>query len=54
MACKSDNVCENFHRYTGRGFFLEPPSVHMCNGIWQLCLPDEMQPDLIKAEDMCK
>lgn len=38
--------------YTGRGFFLEPPSVHMCNGIWKLSLPDKMQADKMEVEDM--
>jgi hypothetical protein len=30
----------DFHRYTGRGLFLDPPTVYMCNGVWNLSLPE--------------
>ncbi|KAE8056780.1 hypothetical protein FH972_013519 [Carpinus fangiana] len=26
--------------YTGRGLFLDPPTVYMCNGVWNLSLPE--------------
>ncbi|XP_059637217.1 bifunctional dethiobiotin synthetase/7,8-diamino-pelargonic acid aminotransferase, mitochondrial [Cornus florida] len=38
--------------YTGRGIFLDPPTVFMCNGIWKLSLPETMQFEKLKAEDM--
>ncbi|XP_052200425.1 bifunctional dethiobiotin synthetase/7,8-diamino-pelargonic acid aminotransferase, mitochondrial [Diospyros lotus] len=37
--------------YTGRGLFLDPPTVYMHNGVWNLSLPNRMHPELVKAED---
>ncbi|KAM7477033.1 hypothetical protein LguiB_024276 [Lonicera macranthoides] len=39
--------------YTGRGSFLDPPSVYMCNGRWKLSLPQGVQSEKLKEEDMC-
>lgn len=36
-----------FCRYSGRGFFLNPPTASLANGIWLLILPD-----VIKIEDL--
>ncbi|PIN20538.1 Acetylornithine aminotransferase [Handroanthus impetiginosus] len=30
--------------YRGRGLFLDPPTVAMCDGLWEVSLPEEMQP----------
>ncbi|GMP36448.1 hypothetical protein CsSME_00008577 [Camellia sinensis var. sinensis] len=37
--------------YTGRGFFLDPPTVFMQNGVWKLSLPERMNPEKVKVED---
>ncbi|KAK1391594.1 hypothetical protein POM88_010650 [Heracleum sosnowskyi] len=29
--------------YSGRGYFLDPPLVHICDGTWRLSLPDRLQ-----------
>ncbi|KAF8392915.1 hypothetical protein HHK36_021155 [Tetracentron sinense] len=38
--------------YTGRGLFLDPPTVFMCNGGWNLSLPKAVQSEKMKLEDM--
>lgn len=39
--------------YSGRGLFLDPPTVFMHNGAWKLALPERMQSQSVKAEDIC-
>lgn len=29
--------------YSGRGYFLDPPLVHICDGTWRLSLPERLQ-----------
>ncbi|XP_057966752.1 bifunctional dethiobiotin synthetase/7,8-diamino-pelargonic acid aminotransferase, mitochondrial isoform X2 [Malania oleifera] len=36
--------------YTGRGLFLDPPTVFMYNGMWNLSLPEGMQDEKLKPE----
>ncbi|OMO91501.1 Aminotransferase class-III [Corchorus capsularis] len=38
--------------YTGRGLFLDPPTVFMQNGIWNLSLPEGFHSETLKLEDM--
>ncbi|XP_057463174.1 bifunctional dethiobiotin synthetase/7,8-diamino-pelargonic acid aminotransferase, mitochondrial isoform X1 [Actinidia eriantha] len=37
--------------YTGRGLFLDPPTVFMHNGVWKLSLPERMHPEKVNVED---
>lgn len=43
-----------FHRYTGRGLFLDPPTVYMCNGVWKLSLPKGLHLEIPKLENKGK
>lgn len=43
-----------FHRYTGRGLFLDPPTVYMCNGVWKLSLPEALHLEIPKLENKGK
>ncbi|XWS70927.1 hypothetical protein CRYUN_Cryun03dG0092500 [Craigia yunnanensis] len=38
--------------YTGRGFFLDPPTVFMHNGKWTLSLPEVFHSETLKLEDI--
>ncbi|XVE71791.1 hypothetical protein DITRI_Ditri10aG0180200 [Diplodiscus trichospermus] len=38
--------------YTGRGLFLDPPTVFMHNGQWTLSLPDVFHSETLKLEDI--
>ncbi|XP_072962379.1 bifunctional dethiobiotin synthetase/7,8-diamino-pelargonic acid aminotransferase, mitochondrial [Typha angustifolia] len=38
--------------YSGRGIFLDSPTTFICNEIWNLSLPDSLQPYQLKPEDM--
>ncbi|KAG8651802.1 hypothetical protein MANES_06G023800v8 [Manihot esculenta] len=38
--------------YTGRGLFLDPPTVCMCNRIWKLCFPEGMRSGNVICKDM--
>lgn len=42
------------YRYKGRGLFLDPPTVCMQNGLWKLCLPENMQTEKFEMEYVCK
>lgn len=44
----------NTFRYTGRGFFLDPPLVCMCDGVWKISIPGNMKADNVILEDTCK
>ncbi|GMY35413.1 bifunctional dethiobiotin synthetase/7,8-diamino-pelargonic acid aminotransferase, mitochondrial [Fagus crenata] len=37
--------------YTGRGLFLDPPTVYMCNGVWKLSLPEGLHLETPKLEN---
>ncbi|KAM3762418.1 hypothetical protein ACB098_01G343900 [Castanea mollissima] len=37
--------------YTGRGLFLDPPTVYMCNGVWKLSLPKGLHLEMPKLEN---
>lgn len=37
--------------YTGRGLFLDPPTVLMCNGIWTLSVPESLKSENIFLTD---
>ncbi|KAL4564280.1 hypothetical protein LXL04_028340 [Taraxacum kok-saghyz] len=37
--------------YTGRGFFLDPPLVSMCDGIWKVTIPGEMAAENVILKD---
>ncbi|KAF6138541.1 hypothetical protein GIB67_037140 [Kingdonia uniflora] len=37
--------------YRGRGLFLDPPTVFICNGHWDLSTPKVLQSDIIKPND---
>ncbi|CAI9261209.1 unnamed protein product [Lactuca saligna] len=37
--------------YTGRGFFLDPPLVCMCDGVWKISIPGNMKADDVILED---
>lgn len=38
------SITVKFHyRYTGRGLFLDPPTVFLCNNIWNISLPEGLQ-----------
>ncbi|XP_027176502.1 bifunctional dethiobiotin synthetase/7,8-diamino-pelargonic acid aminotransferase, mitochondrial [Coffea eugenioides] len=39
--------------YSGRGIFLDPPTVFLCNGIWKLQLPKKIQVENVKMDDFC-
>lgn len=41
-------------RYSGRGLFLDPPTVFLCDGIWKLQLPENIHAENVKMEDFCK
>lgn len=43
-----------FKRYTGRGLFLDPPTTFMHDGIWKLSLPDGVQSEKLKQEDLSR
>ncbi|KAL5775185.1 hypothetical protein ACOSP7_012742 [Xanthoceras sorbifolium] len=38
--------------YTGRGLFLDPPRVFMCNSKWDLSLPEWLHAKIVKLQDM--
>ncbi|KAK1560230.1 hypothetical protein Q3G72_023781 [Acer saccharum] len=38
--------------YTGRGLFLDPPTVFMCNSKWDLSLPEWLHAKIVKIQDM--
>ncbi|RWR91385.1 bifunctional dethiobiotin synthetase/7,8-diamino-pelargonic acid aminotransferase, mitochondrial [Cinnamomum micranthum f. kanehirae] len=38
--------------YSGRGLFLDPPTVFMRNGCWTLSLPVDIQSDTLKPEEL--
>nr|DAD45742.1 TPA_asm: hypothetical protein HUJ06_003972 [Nelumbo nucifera] len=38
--------------YTGRGLFLDPPTVFICNGSWNISLPEVLQSKSLKLENM--
>ncbi|GKV18237.1 hypothetical protein SLEP1_g28647 [Rubroshorea leprosula] len=38
--------------YTGRGLFLDPPTVFMCNGEWNLSLPEAFHSEALKLDDL--
>ncbi|ONK70535.1 uncharacterized protein A4U43_C05F34720 [Asparagus officinalis] len=38
--------------YSGRGLFLDPSTVFIGNGCWNLSIPDAFQSDHLKSEDM--
>lgn len=42
------------HRYTGRGLFLNPPSVSMYNNKWNISIPEEFQQENQKLESISK
>lgn len=42
------------HRYAGRGLFLDPPTVFMCNSIWNLSLPDWFHSESVEHENRSK
>lgn len=42
------------HRYTGRGLFLDPPTVSMSNNKWNLSLPEGMHCENMIKKDMSK
>ncbi|PWA92862.1 Aminotransferase class-III [Artemisia annua] len=50
------DVFNNLHlktfRYTGRGFFLDPPLVSMCDGVWKIAVPREMHDEDAILEDI--
>ncbi|KAK9076821.1 hypothetical protein SSX86_005155 [Deinandra increscens subsp. villosa] len=37
--------------YTGRGFFLDPPFVSMCDGVWKIAFPKKLHHEDIILED---
>lgn len=37
--------------YSGRGLFLDPPTIFMHDGVWKLTLPERMHSQFVKAED---
>lgn len=37
--------------YTGRGLFLDPPTVYMCNGVWKISLPNKVHVEKLQMED---
>ncbi|RVW29811.1 Bifunctional dethiobiotin synthetase/7,8-diamino-pelargonic acid aminotransferase, mitochondrial [Vitis vinifera] len=39
-------------RYTGKGLFLDPPTIFMCDGIWKLSLPEGVQSEKLKQEEL--
>lgn len=43
-----------FHRYTGRGLFLDPPSVSMQNNAWNISIPKGFQLENLKLENLSK
>ncbi|CAH9090085.1 unnamed protein product [Cuscuta europaea] len=38
--------------YKGRGHFLDPPKVSMCQGAWKLCIPKRIQPEIANGKDL--
>ncbi|OIS97356.1 PREDICTED: bifunctional dethiobiotin synthetase/7,8-diamino-pelargonic acid aminotransferase, mitochondrial [Nicotiana attenuata] len=38
--------------YKGRGHFLDPPTVAMCDGVWKLSLPQEIETQKPNIEDL--
>ncbi|PKA50617.1 Bifunctional dethiobiotin synthetase/7,8-diamino-pelargonic acid aminotransferase, mitochondrial [Apostasia shenzhenica] len=38
--------------YSGKGLFLNPPTVFIFNGIWTLSVPDCLKPDVLEQDDM--
>lgn len=38
--------------YTGKGLFLDPPTIFMCDGIWKLSLPEGVQSEKLKQEEL--
>ncbi|TXG61009.1 hypothetical protein EZV62_012372 [Acer yangbiense] len=38
--------------YTGRGLFLDPPTVFMCNSKWDLSLPEWLHAKIVNLQDM--
>ncbi|KAK9130173.1 hypothetical protein Sjap_010660 [Stephania japonica] len=38
--------------YTGRGLFLDPPTVFISDGHWTLSLTNALQPEVLRSEDM--
>ncbi|KAJ0031304.1 hypothetical protein Pint_14193 [Pistacia integerrima] len=38
--------------YVGRGLFLDPPTVFMCNSIWNLSLPEWLHAETVELENM--
>ncbi|CAH2042837.1 unnamed protein product [Thlaspi arvense] len=37
--------------YTGRGIFLDPPTVFMQNGVWKLTIPEVMDSGKVEEKD---
>ncbi|KAK9099928.1 hypothetical protein Scep_023358 [Stephania cephalantha] len=37
--------------YTGRGLFLDPPTVFICDGHWTISLSNVLQPEVLRSED---
>lgn len=48
------NLVHEFYRYTGRGLFLDPPTVYMRNSIWNLALPEGFRFKTSKLENIGK
>lgn len=44
----------SFYRYTGRGIFLKPPTVCLCDGIWKINLPNDILSGNEAPNDMSK
>ncbi|CAH9147974.1 unnamed protein product, partial [Cuscuta epithymum] len=38
--------------YKGRGHFLDPPKVSLCQGAWKLCIPKTIQPEIANEKDL--
>lgn len=43
-----------WHRYTGRGLFLDPPTVFLCNNNWILSLPEWLHAKSANFQDASK
>lgn len=55
MDAQAPSPYTGFHQqpwYTGRGIFLDPPMVSMCDGVWKITVPGKMHAEDVILEDM--
>ncbi|KVI01382.1 bifunctional dethiobiotin synthetase/7,8-diamino-pelargonic acid aminotransferase, mitochondrial [Cynara cardunculus var. scolymus] len=54
MDAQAPSSYTGFHQqpwYTGRGIFLEPPIVSMCDGVWKITIPGKMNAEDVILEE---